>query len=146
MEAIILCGIQGSGKTTFYRERFFNTHIRLSLDMLRHRRREIMLMEACLAAGQRFVIDNTNLTIAHRAVYLEAAHAAKFRAILYYFDTDAGAAVARNAARAPAERVPRVAIFAGRKKLQPPTADEPFDEIHIVRIVDNRFETEPLKQ
>lgn len=28
MEAIIFVGIQGAGKSTFYRDRFFNTHIR----------------------------------------------------------------------------------------------------------------------
>jgi predicted kinase len=28
MEAVILCGIQGTGKSTFCRERFFDTHRR----------------------------------------------------------------------------------------------------------------------
>lgn len=37
MEAIVFVGIQAAGKTSFYRERFFRTHIRLSLDMLRTR-------------------------------------------------------------------------------------------------------------
>ena len=40
METVILVGIPGSGKTTFYRERFFETHVRISLDMLRMRDRE----------------------------------------------------------------------------------------------------------
>src|SRR4051812_8782542 len=37
MEAVILIGIQGSGKSTFYRERFFDTHVRVSLDLLKTR-------------------------------------------------------------------------------------------------------------
>ncbi len=45
MEEVIFCGIQASGKTTFYRERFFDTHVRISLDLLRTRRREQLLLE-----------------------------------------------------------------------------------------------------
>lgn len=71
MEAVILIGIQGAGKTTFYRERFFDTHIRLNLDMLRTRNRERFLMAACLHTEQRFVVDNTNVRIADRAGYIE---------------------------------------------------------------------------
>jgi predicted kinase len=29
MEAVLFIGIQASGKTTFYRERFFDTHVRI---------------------------------------------------------------------------------------------------------------------
>ena len=39
MQAVIFIGIQGSGKTTFYRDRFFNTHFRINLDMLKTRHR-----------------------------------------------------------------------------------------------------------
>jgi hypothetical protein len=58
MEAIIFIGIQGLGKSSFYRERFFNTHIRINLDMLKTRRREQLLLQACLNAKQPFVVDN----------------------------------------------------------------------------------------
>ena len=40
MEAVILCGLQGSGKTTLYRDRFIETHVRVSMDLLRTRARE----------------------------------------------------------------------------------------------------------
>jgi len=39
MEAVILIGIQGSGKSTFYRDRFFNTHVRINLNILKRRSR-----------------------------------------------------------------------------------------------------------
>ncbi|MCB9352743.1 MAG: ATP-binding protein, partial [Lewinellaceae bacterium] len=32
MEGILFIGIQASGKSTFYKERFFNSHLRISLD------------------------------------------------------------------------------------------------------------------
>ena len=38
MEAVIFVGIQGSGKSSYYKERFFRTHFRINLDMLRTRR------------------------------------------------------------------------------------------------------------
>jgi predicted kinase len=35
MEAVLLVGIQGAGKSTFYQQRFFDTHVRINLDMLK---------------------------------------------------------------------------------------------------------------
>jgi predicted kinase len=32
MEAIIFCGIQGSGKSTFFLQNFYHTHVRLNLN------------------------------------------------------------------------------------------------------------------
>ena len=40
MEAIIFIGIQATGKSAFYQQRFADTHIRLNLDMLKTRRRK----------------------------------------------------------------------------------------------------------
>src|SRR5581483_10407647 len=96
MEAVIFCGIQASGKTTFYRERFFDTHVRISLDLVRTRRREDLLIAACLAGRQPFVVDNTNATVADRARYIEPARSAGFAVVGYYFANDRRAAFDRN--------------------------------------------------
>ena len=40
MEAVVFMGIQGSGKSSFFRERFFSTHFHISLDLLKTRNRE----------------------------------------------------------------------------------------------------------
>jgi len=45
MEAIIFCGIQATGKTTFFKERFFKTHMRISLDQLNTRNKELRFIE-----------------------------------------------------------------------------------------------------
>lgn len=48
MEAVIFIGLQASGKSTFYQERFFNTHVRINLDMLKTRNREKQSLQVCL--------------------------------------------------------------------------------------------------
>lgn len=135
MEAVIFVGIQGSGKTSFYRERFFNTHVRISLDMLRTRRREQIVFRACLAAGQSFVIDNTNPLPIDRARYVSESRQAGFRVIAYYFESSLGDAMRRNNQRLGKEKIPPMALAATLKKLQAPSPQEGFDAIHRVTIL-----------
>ena len=136
-EAIIFVGLQGAGKSTFYRERFFATHLRISLDMLRTRRRERLLLGACLAGAIGFVIDNTNPTREERARYILPACEAGFRLIGYHFDLPIATCLARNAARPPAERIPPRGLYGTRKRLQPPTYDEGFDLLYRVTLDDD---------
>ena len=75
MQAIIFIGIQASGKSTFFQQRFFHSHLRLNLDMLKMRHREQVLLRACLEAKQPFVVDNTNATRADWAKDIRAAKA-----------------------------------------------------------------------
>lgn len=145
MEAVVFCGVQGSGKSTFYRERFFHTHVRLSLDLLGTRNREDILLHACLAAQQPFVVDNTNVTAAKRQRYATLAKASGFRAVLYYFDVPVEDALARNAARAEPHRVPDLAVRGTIAKLQIPTAGEGFDASFRVRVVQGGFDVEELR-
>lgn len=134
MEVVIFVGIQGSGKSSFFAERFFDTHVRISLDVLRTRARERRLVEACIAAKQRFVVDNTNPTRADRERYLPPARSAGFRAIAYWFDVDIEECKKRNAGREGRKAVPVVAIMRTRAKLEPPILDEGFDEVHRVTL------------
>jgi len=84
MQAVLFCGIQATGKSTFFRERFFRTHVRISMDMLRTRYRENLLTRALLEAKQPFVVDNTNPSVEERAAYIALARAAKFQVVGYY--------------------------------------------------------------
>ncbi|HEY4817847.1 MAG TPA: ATP-binding protein [Candidatus Acidoferrum sp.] len=134
MEAVILVGVQGSGKSTFYREHFFDTHVRINLDMLRTRHREELLLAACLAAKQPFVIDNTNPLPIDRARYIGPAREAGFRAVAYFFETSLREAIRRNNQRAGKQKIPIPAIAGTLRKLKPPVLEEGFDAIYTVRI------------
>ena len=145
-EAAIFVGVQGSGKSSFYYERFFHTHIRISLDVLRTRRREQLIFEACLKAGQSLVIDNTNPLAIDRARYIGPAHATGFRVIAYFFRTKLEDAIRRNNQRQPKQRVPVVAVAGTFKKLQAPSFDEGFDAIYVVELTpQNQFSVTPAK-
>lgn len=128
----MLIGIQGAGKTTFYQRRFSDSHVRINLDMLRTRSRETLLLTACLEGGQRFVVDNTNVTPVERARYIALAKERRFRVVGYYFEPDARGAVTRNAARA--RHVPKVGIFGTLKRLVRPELSEGFDQLWSVSI------------
>lgn len=129
MEAVILCGIQASGKTTLYRDRFLETHVRISLDLLRTRHREARFLQACLETRQPFVVDKTNETADERRRYVGPAKAAGFRIVAYVVDVDLSTALARNAVRPERRRVPVAGVLGTRKRLTLPTPAEGFDEL-----------------
>jgi predicted kinase len=145
MEAVILCGVQGSGKTTLYRDRFLETHVRVSMDLARTRAREAALMRTCLETGQRFVVDNTNPTPAERRVYVEAARAARFRVLGYLVEADEVEALARNAERTGKRRVPAAGVVGTARRLIRPTLEEGFDELwHATGARDGGWRVDPL--
>ena|SRR5581483_10031389 len=145
MEIILFIGIQGSGKTTFYRERFFDTHLRLSLDMLRTRPRLEMLLKACIAAQQRVVIDNTNPLAAERWPWIVMAKAAGFRVIGYYFKPEVRRAIKWNSLRPGKQAIPVPGLLGTMKKMEKPTMEEGFDELYEVTIdAANQFVVAPL--
>lgn len=134
MEAILFIGLQASGKSTFYKQRFFDTHVRINLDMLRTHTRETALLQACLESGASFVVDKMNQTAGHRRRYIEAARAAGFRVIGYYFSSRLGDCLERNAARSGTQRIPDKGVKGTAARLERPQMSEGFDELYYVRI------------
>ncbi|HEV2609571.1 MAG TPA: ATP-binding protein [Noviherbaspirillum sp.] len=132
MDAILLIGIQGAGKSTFYREYFFDTHVRISLDLLRTRNREQRLLSLCLETKQRFVVDKTNTTAAERARYITPARAAGFKVIGYFFEPDPKGSFERNRQRT--RQVPPAGLFGTLKRLARPVLEEGFDELYRVAL------------
>ena len=133
-EAVVFVGLQGSGKSTFYMQRFFRTHVRINLDMLKTRHRETLLLRACIEMKQHFVVDNTNLRAIDRAKYIETARTGGFRITGYFFQVDVRSSLARNERREGSERVPVKGILGAAKRLEPPTLVEGFGMLHTVAI------------
>ncbi|HEU0297800.1 MAG TPA: AAA family ATPase [Longimicrobium sp.] len=145
MEAVILVGIQASGKSTFYAQRFFDTHVRISRDLLKTRNRERLLLQACIEGKQPFVVDNTSVRAEERAPYIAAARAAGYRVVCYFFRTETRAAIARNRLRQGKAAVPIPGILGTYKKLEEPRMEEGFDEIYAVTLTpSNEFVVQPL--
>jgi predicted kinase len=145
MEAVVLCGVQGSGKTTLYRERFLDTHVRVSMDLLRTRAREEAFLNLCLQTQQRFVVDNTNPTAADRRRYSEPARAAGFKVIGYLVEVDAAEALARNDERVGKRRVPVGGVIGTARRLIRPTPEEGFDELwHATAAPGGGWRVEPM--
>jgi predicted kinase len=134
MEMILFIGIPGSGKSTFYFERFAETHLRINLDTLKTRRREMALVRACLATQRSIVIDNTNVTAAERARYIPLARMAGYQITGYYFESGLEEALQRNRARTSKALVPEKGVRARFNQLQPPQASEGFDRLYSVLI------------
>lgn len=139
MEAVIFIGLQASGKSSFYRERFINTHIRLNLDMLKTRHREKLLFEACLEAKQPVVIDNTNPTKLERQRYILPAKNHRFKITGYFFESNVEECKRRNNLRQGKSQVPLVGILATAKKLELPTYQEDFNSLYCVKITDGNL-------
>lgn len=144
MEAIIFIGIQATGKSTFYKERFFNTHMRLSMDMLHTRNKEEHFLNTFFEFHQKFVIDNTNPLKSDRLKYIELAKANKYEIIGYFFNSNIDEALERNSQRQGKENISEVGIKSTYHKLEIPTYDEGYDELFYVEIIDNEFVVKKL--
>jgi predicted kinase len=149
-ECVILIGLPGAGKSTFYRQRLSTTHVHISKDRLPpsardKQSRQEAAIRAALAAGQSGAVDNTNFSAAERAAIIAVAkaHAAKITGA--YVVASTREAVARNEKREGRDRVPKVAIFTKAKRLETPRTPEGFDELHAFRVgADGSFEEIPV--
>jgi predicted kinase len=134
-DAVILIGIPATGKSTFYKQGYADTHLRINGDMLGNKGLEQDLIAACHKHGQSYVVDKMNFTQQHRAAYLEQAKLAGFRRVGYYFQSVKADALRRN--QNPDRQVkdlPDVAIHNAASKLELPRFEEGFDALYYVRI------------
>ena len=134
MNAIILIGIPATGKSTFCRQRFSETHTAISLDILKSRKREKALLDECLASKKPFVIDNTNASSEERHRFIAPAKAAGYRVTGYYFSSKVEEALERNRHREGADRIREQGIFGAAGRLVLPCWSEGFDELWYVRM------------
>jgi predicted kinase len=136
-ELVILVGLPGSGKSTFYAQRFAASHALVSRDVLRRsgqsERRQDELIHRALRDGKSVVVDNTHVTEKDRAALIALGRSRGARITVYLFDSTARECVARNRGREGVARVPPIAIFAGARRLVRPHYGEGFDQLFLVR-------------
>lgn len=139
LQGIIFIGPQASGKSTFYLEKFYKTHVRLSMDMLKTRHRENLLFNACLTAKQPVVIDNTNPTKLDRKKYIEGFKKHHFEVIGYYFSSSLDDCLNRNALRKDKENIPDIGIKGTYNKLEVPDYEEGFERLFHISLNHKSF-------
>ena len=59
---VIMMGIQGSGKSTFYHSQLADEFVHINLDSLKTRYQERKAIDQCIQNGQNYAVDNTNPT------------------------------------------------------------------------------------
>lgn len=144
-ELVVLVGLPGAGKSTFYRQRFGSSHLHVSKDNLQNRERreqlQLELIRHALREQKSVVVDNTNVSVERRAGFIGEARRLGARVLGYYFDCTTQECVNRNFGRQGRARIPLVGIFAAAKRLEAPSHAEGFDELHTVRpLPGERFE------
>jgi predicted kinase len=141
MNVLLFCGLQASGKSTFYRNHFLTTHILISKDLMpnttRPTRRQTELLHLALQAQHSVAIDNTNPTPAERIPLIEIIHSYHAPAVGYYFVSTTQQAMERNQQREGKAKVPPVAIYSTAARLTPPAYTEGFDKIYYVHIAED---------
>jgi predicted kinase len=144
-ELVLLIGLPGAGKSTFFQQRFAESHVHVSrdafLDQRRPETRQNELLRDALANGRSVVVDNTNVSVEERARFIDEARLHGVRVVGYRFDCTTKECVTRNEGRAGRARIPKVGIFSAAKRLVQPSSDEGFDALYRVRVLpERRFE------
>ena len=134
-ECIILLGIPGAGKSSFYQAMFRDTHLRINLDMLGTRNREWTVLEGVFESGMAFVVDNTNVSKEKRERYIPTAKEKGYKVIGYIMNVEYEDSRKRNSFRTGRACVPEVALQDMAKKYEAFEYDEGFDEIYLVDLL-----------
>ncbi len=141
MELIIFIGLQASGKSTFFRTYFPNTHELISKDLMgnnkNRERRQRQLLRTALEAGRSVVVDNTNPTVEERSLLIQQGQQYNPQIIGYYFKSNLKDCLKRNQQRTGKARVPDVALYATIKKLVQPNYGEGFHKLFHVAMAES---------
>ena len=139
---VLFIGIQASGKSTLYYERFQGSYTHINLDRLHTRNKERIKFLDAVSKGEDIVIDNTNPTKAERQRYIPLAKENGYRIIAYYFQSCIKDCIDRNERRDTKTKIPCNAIAHTHRILELPSYNEGFDEMYYVRMGDKNMVVE----
>lgn len=138
-ECIIFVGMQASGKSTYYKTNFSDTHVRVNLDMLKSKKAMNDLIQTCLDNRLSFVIDNTNPMKKTRKTFIERAQFYGYKINCYSFESDYETCLKRNNLRKGNAVIPEKGLLWWKNSFEKPTFEEGFDNIYHVRICGNEY-------
>jgi predicted kinase len=156
LDVVLVAGLPASGKSTFARTHFAKTghrrvnrkEIRRFLYSMSHfgepwretdfnesdealvKHVERKIVEHFLHAGARILLDNTSVTVASRADYLQLARQTKKRAGIVFLNTPVLRCIEQNRKRD--DPVPESVISNLFASIQMPARAEGFDEVLVV--------------
>ena len=150
MDIIILIGLQASGKSTFYRTHFADTHEHISKDLLSRSKnqnknqKQAERIEKAFQEQRSVVVDNTYVTVQDRLLLIDIGRRYDATIIGYYFQPDVLSSRTRNLQRTGKAQVPEKAIFIAAQKFEPPSYAEGFDTLYYVRIEKDSTSENPV--
>lgn len=150
MELVLMMGLPGSGKSTFYHSHLSSSHALVSKDAMRGKRnrdreQRVLLGEA-EAAGRSVVLDNTHPSVESRRPWIGWGRERGRRVTGYYFSSVTADCYERNALRTSEDKVPDVGFYAIVKQLQLPRYDEGFDALYYVSQAEGKFQVQDWRE
>ncbi len=128
-EILLTIGIPASGKSSYIKNKLYDSHIRVNRDMINNLAKEQTILTAILSTNMNVVIDRTNLTQEVRARFINLAKMYKYNVIGLIFDTPIEVCLERNKKRNLSTRVPEKIMKSMQSQLEQPSLEEGINQV-----------------
>lgn len=98
-QMIMTVGIPACGKSTYIKKHFYDTHMRVNLDMIKQGHKEHTILTSIMSTGINVVIDRTCLTANIRKQFINLALIYEYSIDVYDFEYDIEECIKRDKTR-----------------------------------------------